>query len=171
MERIMVLGCCGAGKSTFSRALQAITKLELIHLDQYYWKPDWEETAAAEWNEVVQKLAEKPAWIIDGNYGGTMDIRIQRADTIVYLDYSTWKCLWRVSKRILKYNGKVRPDMGKDCKERFNLAFIHYVATFNWVRRKKLLQKLNLIKGKKKVVIFNNDQASNDFLEQLKKQK
>ncbi len=102
MDRVMIIGCCGAGKSTFSKRLSQLTGLEVIHLDQYYWKPNWEESDKEEWTDLVKKLAGKPQWIMDGNYGGTMDIRMARADTIIYLDYSTAKCLWRITKRILK---------------------------------------------------------------------
>ena len=168
MKRIMVIGCCGAGKSTFSRTLNSITELELIHLDQYYWKPNWEETKSVEWDKIVKGLANKPNWIIDGNYGGTMDIRIKRADTIIYLDYPTWKCLWRVTTRTVKNLGKRRFDMPSDCKERFDLNFFHYVATFNLTRRENLLAKLGSITREKKVLIFKNDNQAYHFLENLK---
>ena len=91
MKRVMVIGCGGAGKSTFSKKLGQLTGLEVIHLDQYYWKPNWEESDKEEWNQLATQLATKPSWIMDGNYGGTMDIRIARADTIIYLDFSTLK--------------------------------------------------------------------------------
>jgi len=137
----MVIVCCGAGKSTFSKKLAKITNLDLIHLDQHFWKPNWEETEKEQWSKIVSELANKESWIIDGNYGGSMDIRIKHADTIIYLDYPTLKCLWRVTKRIIKYHGKERPDMPKGCKERFNLEFYHYVALYNFLRRKKLIKK------------------------------
>lgn len=167
MERIMIIGCCGAGKSTFARKLAQITQLRLVHLDQQFWKPNWEETGKAEWKAIVTNLAAGQKWIIDGNYGGTIDIRIQRADTIIFLDYPTFKCLWRITKRIWKYNGRERPDMPQGCKERFNLEFYHYVATFNLTRRKKLMEKLNRVSANKKIVIFRNDIESDRFLEEL----
>jgi len=60
------------------------------------------------------------------DYGRTMDIRIERADTIIYLDYSTLQCLWRITRRTWKYFGQERPDMHNECKERFDLDFYHY---------------------------------------------
>lgn len=168
MKRIMVIGCCGAGKSTFSRKLNSITKIELIHLDQFYWKPNWGETKSEEWEKIVQHLADKPYWIMDGNYGGTMDIRIKRADTIIYLDYPTWKCLSRVTARTIKNWGRRRFDMPSDCKERFDFRFFHYVATFNLTRRENLLKKLRLVADEKKVIVFKNDIQAYHFLENLK---
>ena len=169
MQRIMVIGCCGAGKSTFSKKLNEILGLEVIHLDQHYWKSNWEETDSIEWKNIVENLSEKSTWIMDGNYGGTMDIRIKKADTIIFLDYSTIKCLWRITKRITKYWGKERPDMVKGCKERFNLNFYHYVATYNLKRRKSLLGKLAQYENEKQVLIFKNDKESSAFLRAINK--
>ena len=168
MNRIMIIGCCGSGKSTFSRKLQTLTHLELFHLDQYYWKPNWEETPKTEWTKIVQNLANKPHWIIDGNYGGTMDLRIEKADTIIYFDYPTTKCLWRVLTRTFKYWRKERPDMPTGCKERFDIAFLHYVATFNAIRRKQNLAKLDRFKNNKTVIIFKNDTEADTFLNTIK---
>jgi len=163
----MVIGCCGSGKSTFSRKLAEHTSLPIYHLDQYYWKPNWTETPTSQWEPIVTKLANKPSWIIDGNYGGTMDIRIKEADTIIYLDRSTPVCLWRVIKRISKYRGQVRPDMPPGCEERFDLEFLHYVATYNLIRRKSLLKKINALKAKKEVQIFKSDKEADKYLQKL----
>ncbi len=168
MQKVMVLGCCGAGKSTFARQLHSITELELVHLDQYYWKANWQETPKHEWENIVQHLAQKSHWIIDGNYSSTIDIRIQEADTIIYLDYPTWKCLWRVLRRIYKYRGIVRPDMPQGCNERFDWEFIHYVATFNLTRRKYILQKLKKAqKDKKNIKILTTDKEVNQYLDNI----
>ncbi|MEM6633628.1 MAG: DNA topology modulation protein [Bacteroidota bacterium] len=171
MERVMVIGCSGAGKSTFSRKLSQLTALELIHLDQHFWKPNWEEIDKAEWKEIVEMLSSKPKWIIDGNYGGTMDIRLSRADTIIFLDYPTLTCLWRVTKRTLTYRGRERPDMPKGCKERFDLNFYLYVAMYNTTRRKEILDKLAKVKGEKRMLIFNNDREASHFLGELREMK
>ena len=167
MQRILVTGCCGAGKSTFSKKLQSILKLELIHLDQYYHKPNWEEPEKAEWEKIVNSLVQKPSWIMDGNFSGTMDIRIKSADTIIYLDYPTLKCFWRIIKRIVKHHGVVRSDMANGCKEQFDLEFLHFVLTFNSKNRKRFIQKLNLVKDEKKVLIFKTDKQANKFLAQI----
>lgn len=167
MKRVMVIGSCGAGKSTFSRKLHSVIKLPLYHLDQHYWKPNWEETSKEEWQEIVTILSEKQEWIIDGNYGGTMEIRMKKADTIIYLDYPTWKCLGRVVKRTFSHWHKVRPDMPEGCKERFDLEFLHYVATFNIIRRKKLLEMVDHVKQSKNVVIIRNAKQGKEYLNSL----
>jgi len=154
MQRILILGCCGAGKSTFSRILADSTGLPVIHLDQHYWQPNWEEPSKEEWANKVNDLTTQDQWIMDGNYGGTLDIRIKKADAIIYLEATTVKCLYRVIKRIIKYHGTVRPDMPAGCPERFDISFLHYVAVFNLVKRKAILKKIR--KEKKKVIVSDN---------------
>ena len=167
MKRVMVIGCCGAGKSTFSKALKKKFDLPLIHLDQHYWKPNWTETDPKEWSRIVTTLADQNEWIIDGNYGGTMDIRIARADTIIYLDISTPKALFRIIKRSLTHLGRTRPDMPENCPERISWQFIKYVANFNRTRKFKILQKLKAVPRDKKVFILNSKSSKIDFLKSL----
>jgi len=167
----MILGCCGAGKSTLARKLATITNLPLYHLDQYYWKENWTETPKAEWEPIVEELANKESWIIDGNYGGTFKPRMDRADTIIFLKYSTIQCLYRVTKRIIKYHGKVRPDMPEGCRERFDLEFFHYVATYNLIRGKSIQNRLNDLSKHKKVIVLKSDKEVASFLNHLKKKK
>jgi adenylate kinase family enzyme len=166
-KRIMLIGPCGAGKSTFSKRLQKSLQIPIIHLDQYYWKPHWEETPIDEWNEKVRELAMEDSWIIDGNYTSSMDVRIERADLIIYLHQSTFILLYRVTKRIVFNYQKKRSDMAEGCKERFNYEFYQFVATFNKVRRPEIMKKLKNVKGVKQVRILKNKREINHLLESL----
>ena len=163
----MVIGCCGAGKSTFSKQLHEVIKLPLIHLDQEYWKPNWTESESDEWEAKVEQLANKEQWIMDGNFGGTMEIRMKQADTIIFMDFPAWRCLSRVIKRIIKYNGQVRPDMPEGCAERFDMDFLHYVATFNLIKRPQIMKRLEKYGAGKEIIIFKNDRQKLRFLERL----
>jgi adenylate kinase family enzyme len=89
----------GAGKSTFSRALSAKTGLPVIHLDLHFWQPGWVEPSEDEWREEQRELITRDAWIIDGNYHATLDLRLERADTAVFLDTFWWICAWRALVR------------------------------------------------------------------------
>ena len=168
MKRILILGCCGAGKSTLARSLSIHTGIDIIHLDQEYWNPNWVETPKDEWNKKVRILAAKERWIMDGNYSGSLDIRLPRADTIIYLDRSTLTCLWRVLKRIWKFKGKTRPDMVAGCPERFDWDFIHYVAVFNLVSRKRVIEKLKQLKTNQQLLFLSSDREISNYLKNIK---
>lgn len=167
MKKVMVIGCPGAGKTTFSRRLQKITGIELFHLDQYYWQPNWQPSSSSNWRPFVQELADREEWIIDGNYGGTLDLRIAKADMIIYLDYPTLLCLWRVTKRIVKFEGQSRPDMPIACPERFDLEFYKYIANFNTKQRATILDKLKKVESAKDIFIFKKDIQVDRFLNEL----
>ncbi len=98
-RRALVSGLAGAGKSTFSRALSAKTGLPVVHLDVHFWKPGWVEPSEEEWREKQCDLITGDEWILDGNYHATLDLRLERADTVVYLDTPWWVCVRRAIVR------------------------------------------------------------------------
>ncbi len=139
MQRVLIIGCSGSGKSTLARRLQERTGLPAIHLDQEYFGPDWKEPKPEDWAETVTGLAARERWLMDGNFSGTFPIRMPRADTVIYLDQPTWRCLWRVIMRTVRFYGKVRPGSAPGCRERFDRHFLHYVAVYNITRRPGIL--------------------------------
>lgn len=142
MRRILVLGCCGAGKSLLSRQLAEANDLPLIHLDAHYWRPGWVEPEAAEWRSTVERLVAQPAWVMDGNYKGTLDLRLPRAELVVLLEPGRLRCLQGALGRIWRHRGETRPDMGAGCPERLDLDFLRYIWTFDAVIRPRVEQAL-----------------------------
>jgi len=101
-RRVIVTGMAGSGKSTFSRELSARTGLPVIHLDLHYWKPGWVRPSDHEWRVTQRSLLAGDAWIADGNYHETLDLRLERADTVVVLDTPWWVCAGRAFVRGLR---------------------------------------------------------------------
>lgn len=165
MKRVLVIGSPGAGKSTFARALADRTGLPLIHLDQEYHLPGWQDRPEAEWRDKLDDLLARDRWIIDGNYSSSMDRRLARADTAILLDYPAWLCLWRVMKRVTMLNGKVRPDAAPGCPERLDLAFLWYVAMFRFAKTPALEQRLAGFPGR--VLRFRKPADAQAFLDRL----
>lgn len=127
MQKVLVLGCPGAGKSTLARQIAEITGLPAIHLDRHYWLPGWREPDREEWEGVVAELLGRSRWVMDGNYGGTLPLRLAAADTAILLDFPTWRCLARILRRVIGSYGRTRPDMAPGCPERLDIAFLVYV--------------------------------------------
>ena len=131
MQKVLIIGSGGAGKSTLARALGERLDLPVVHLDRHYWHPGWQPTPKDAWRAIVQDLIRRDRWIMDGNYGGTFDIRFPEADTIIDLDFNRWTCLSRAIRRSLLYPVKGRPDMIPGCPDRlFALDFYRWIWRF-----------------------------------------
>lgn len=155
MERILIIGCGGAGKSTLARQLGEKLNLPVVHLDKLFWKPGWVEESQEEFDRKLAQELGKPKWIMDGNFNRTMPQRLQKCDTVIYLDFSRWTCLMGVAKRVITTYGKVRPDMGEGCPERFDLEFLRWVWSYNKNRRQRNYCLLDEATHAKKIVLKN----------------
>lgn len=165
MERVAIIGCAGAGKSTLARHLGTLTALPVVHLDREHWLPGWVEPDRAEWAARVDELAARDRWIIDGNYGGTMEARIARADTVIFMDYATWLCLYRVTKRAMVYRNRQRPDMTPGCNEKIDIQFYKWIWAYRQTRRRGIVAMLRAAKANgKRVVVLRNPGQTRRFL-------
>lgn len=138
MRRILVMGSPGSGKSRFARLLGARLGLPVIHLDAHYWLPGWVTPDRDAWRSRVAEMVGGDAWVIDGNYGRTLDVRLLRADGIVWLECPRRTCLRRILWRAISGYGKTRPDMHPGCPERIDPAFVRYVWDFRAKRQPEL---------------------------------
>ncbi len=148
MQRVLIIGPCGSGKSTLGRELAPRIGLPLVHMDQLGWQAGWVETEKAELNARLAEVVAQDAWLIEGNYGSTLTPRLERADTVIYLDFPVPLCLWRLIRRIASHRGRSRPDMPEGCPERFDFAFFWYVMNWNTGPRVRTEAKLAGFPGK-----------------------
>lgn len=132
-RRILIIGNGGAGKSTLAAALSAYTDLPVIHLDRLYWRAGWEQTPRSEWVETLRQLMAPDAWILDGNYRGTLGERLERADALVLLDPLTPVCLWRIVRR--RFGVRQTADLAEGCDERLDIKSVRYVAGYRHTYR------------------------------------
>ncbi|MBB5112224.1 adenylate kinase [Micromonospora echinospora] len=142
MRRILVVGSSGAGKSTLAGELARRLDLPLIHLDRHYWRPGWTAPAPADFRAEVAALAARPAWIMDGNYASTLDLRLPRADLLVLCDTSRLRCLVRIVRRRWTHRAAPRPDLPEGCPERLDLDFLPHVWRFPRDSRPRVLAAL-----------------------------
>ena len=158
MKKIIVIGCPGSGKSTFSRALHILTGLPLYHLDLMYWNDDKTIVDKKIFLDRLNDVLNLDEWIIDGNYISTMESRIQKCDTIVFLDYHVDVCLDGIKTRV----GNKRSDMPW-IENEIDQKFIKYIERYNLDVRPNVLELLNKYSDKN-IYIFKNRNESNEFL-------
>jgi adenylate kinase family enzyme len=142
VQRVLVIGPCGAGKSTLATELGARLALPVHHLDQLNWQPGWVEGSVDDFKRKLADIVAGERWLIDGNYGGSLDIRLPKADTVIYLDYPIRLCAVRLLRRIAMWRGRTRPDMTQGCPERFDLPFLIYLLRWNSGPRLRTQQRL-----------------------------
>lgn len=163
MRKVLVIGPGGAGKSTLATQLGELLNIEVLHLDKFYWHPGWIETPKSEWLETVEELVRRDSWVMDGNYSGTLDVRYQACDTVIFLDISRTICLWRVIKRAIMYRRNSRPDMAEGCPERLTLEFILWIWNYPRRTRPKIVRMLES-HSEKKIVWLRSQSDVERFL-------
>ena len=165
MKRIMVIGCPGSGKSTFSRGLHSVTGIPLFHLDMMYWNADRTTVDKAIFRERLSDTIKKSEWIIDGNYGSTIELRLKECDTVIFLDYPLEVCLEGIKER----RGKERTDMPwVEAEDEEDAEFIEFIKNYNSQSRPQVMELLDKY-SYKKIIIFRNRDEANEFLKQMER--
>jgi len=168
MQRIMIIGGSATGKSTLARAVGGKLGLPVVHLDRHYWSPGWVAPEAAEWRRRVAELAAGDAWVMDGNYSSTFDLRLPRAHALVWLDLPRWMYFPRAVKRLVANYGCERDDIGPGCPERLDVDFL-----FNWVwnyptrSRPRTLGLVQELAATKRVVVLRRPREVAAFVADL----
>ncbi len=166
-NRISIVGGSGSGKSTLCNILSKELNLPAIHLDAINFNANWVEIDKDERDKIISTKSEEEKWIIDGNYNKTLKERFDKADLIIWLDYSTFMQLKGVLKRYFKTRNKERLEI-PGCKERLDFNFIKYVATYNKKKRHVIVDYLKDV-PKEKVLIFKRQKDLNKWLNEVTK--
>jgi adenylate kinase family enzyme len=167
MQRIVVVGPGGAGKSVLARKMGERLGLPVIHLDARYWRPGWVPTPKEEWKATVRALLSGERWIIDGNYGGTAELRMAAADTIVFLDFPRRVTIPRVIRRRFQHLGRTRPDMGAGCDERLTWEFLRFLWRYPRDGRRRIVAAMEAGGARARHVVLRSPREVERFLASL----
>ncbi len=164
-NRISIVGGSGSGKSTLANILSKELNLPAIHLDAINYEPNWVEIDKAKRDKIISDKSNDEKWIIDGNYNKTLKERFDKADLIIWLDYSTFMHLKGIFKRYFKMRNSERPEI-PGCRERMDFKFIKYVATYNKKKRPIIENYLKDV-SKDKLLVFKKQKDLNKWLKEF----
>ena len=166
-RRILVVGSPGAGKSTLSRKIGEVLSIKVHHIDRIFWLPNWTERSPDEFDKALLEVLSENEWVIDGNYQRTLEKRAEFADTVIFLDMNRFVCIYRVLRRVWKWRGSTRPDMGDGCEEKVEIEFLRFVWNFTKRERPGTIRLLDRIAAEKTVITLKNSKSIKKFLENL----
>lgn len=144
-KRVLVIGNSGGGKSTLSRRIEEKLGLPHVSIDRdIRWLPGWQVRDRGEQRRLTEHYAAQDRWVIDGTTVSTFDIRVPRADLVIWLRPSRGRALWQLATRILHSYGRVRPDMAPGCPEKLpDREFLEWIWTFEARQAPRIEDALN----------------------------
>jgi adenylate kinase family enzyme len=169
MQRVLVMGSSGSGKSTFVRRLADITGLPSVSIDAIFWKPGWVASATQEFQLRMLAATQQPRWIMDGNYtaSGTGELRRELADTVIWFDLPRITCMLGIFRRIAVSYGQVRPEMAAGCPEKIDFEFFRYVWDYRRQQRPKLLEYFEGLLADQTLICFTKRIQADRYLNDL----
>lgn len=167
MQRVMIIGQPGSGKSTLARNLGALTFLPVIHIDHIHWKAGWIERDKAEKKQMTLDVIKNPQWIFEGGHSTTWRERLDRADTLIWLDLPLSRRAWRVFWRTLCHYGRTRPDLPDGCPEKFSFEFWAWIWRTRRTGRRNMQALFDSAPASKTTYHLTSAKAVNAFLSSL----
>ena len=162
-NKVLIVGCGGAGKSTLALEMGKRFGLPVVHLDKLWWLPDWQTRSQQEFDEMLTAELTKNDWLMEGNFFRTFQMRLKYADFCIFLDYDTELCLQSVYERAEKYKGKTRPDMTDGCIEQVDDEFKTWIISYKEKVQPIMLSELQ--NGSTPYIVFQTRADAADWLD------
>jgi Adenylate kinase and related kinases len=163
MQKIIIIGSPGAGKSSFARQLRDILNIPLYYLDMIWHKPDQTTLSREEFDIQLENIMKTESWIIDGNYQRTLETRLKKCDSIFLLDIPLESCLLGAKSRI----GKKREDLPW-IETQLDEEFMQWIMDFPEKQKPHMMQLLEKYKNDKEIIIFQSRQEIDNYILRLK---
>lgn len=167
-KRILIIGSAGSGKTYLSHILSKKLDIEVTHLDKLYWLPNWEKQPVNFCENLTKELVTPDEWIFDGNYIQTLDIRLEKADLVIFLKVNRFKCIASLFRRRRLTKRKVieRDDLADGCVDKLDCSFLKWAFTFNNDYAPKLLEVIKKYPDVD-LKIFNKREDALEFINNL----
>ncbi len=167
MQRIVIVGSGGSGKSMLAKQMGAALGRDVVHLDRLLWKPGWVRVAPQEQEAVIAEAVSGPSWIVEGDHIRTQALRFAACDTIIFLDFSRQVCLWRTLRRFALNYGKSRLGMADGCPERLNWTLLKWVWRYPLDNRAQVVDNIKRYAPGRKIVVLHSPKEVKRFLADL----
>lgn len=162
MNKVIIIGCPGSGKTTFAEKLQKRTGLPLYYLDAIWHKPDRTHIPREEFDRRISDIFATPKWIIDGNYNRTIEMRLKECDTVFLFDLPTEVCIQGATERL----GKGRYDVPWIEKE-LNPEFEDFIKEFAEKSLPRIYELIEKYISKKQVIIFKSREDADEYINKV----
>lgn len=162
VDRIAIMGCGGSGKSHLAREIGTRLGITPVHLDARYYDQDWKPLDQEAFAAVQRDLVAASRWIIDGNYASTLPIRLQAADTVIFLDLPGWTCLLGILQRQLRNGGGQHQAKGE--YNRITWNFVRYIMSYRKTMAPRVRSLIGDHAGDARVVILRSRRAARRYL-------
>ena len=167
--KIAILGYSGSGKSTLARNLSEKYNIPVLHFDTVQFLPNWEIRVQEEKERMTKDFLDaNDAWVIDGNYSKlSYQRRMEEADVIILLLFNKISCLYRVTRRYLKYKDSTRPDMAVGCKEKLDWEFIKWILRDGRTEESRQRYQGVLARYSEKTILIKNQRQLDDVQKRI----
>lgn len=173
MNRIVVVGTTGAGKSTFAGKLAEIINGKHYELDRLFWMPDWEQRSKEEYAATLSELVKAEYWVADGNSSSHRKMLWGCADTVIWLDYPFFLNFFRLLGRTIQ-RAWTKEEVFDGCSESIKTQFFSRNSLMLWFfksygRRKRTYQTIfeENQYPHLKILVFEHPREAKFFLESL----
>ncbi|MBQ6894740.1 MAG: topology modulation protein [Clostridia bacterium] len=166
MNKILIIGGNGSGKTTFAQKLSQKLNIPLIHLDKIYWKDNWKHITKEEFDKKLMVELEKDSWIMDGNMKRTFPLRLKYCDTVIVFDFPRYLCLFGAVKRSILNYGKSRSDMGGICPEKLDFRFYKSIWKNTKIMMDDFYKEIKMSENIK-LIVFKNRKETKRFLKNI----
>ncbi len=163
-RRVIIIGSPGSEKAELARVIAERLRLPCIELERLYWRPGWEKPDAQTWQTQVSELAAREAWVMSGTFPSTLDIRVARADWLVWVDLPMPVCFVHKLRDMMRRNGEKRPEVAPGCPQRFDMSLLRFIWTFPSVVLPRIAALVARERRNRTIFILRSKRERDDFL-------